>query len=160
MLRLGGVFLGLLIATPAIADDPPGMALYKRCAACHLANGKGVPGAFPPLVDRLEQAAASEAGRAYLVLTVTAGIMGPIDVDGRTYRGIMPAQAGLSDADIAAVLNYAKGLKSAEAEPAGTEPFTAEEVAAIRAAHPGSNPRKVHALRNGVFDAAGTEAQE
>ena len=159
MRRLAAAVLAFMIVMPAAADDP-GMALYKRCAACHLANGKGVPGTFPPLVDRLEQAATSEAGRAYLVLTVTAGVMGPIDVDGRTYRGIMPAQAGLSAADIAAVLNYAKDLKSAGAEPAGTEPFTAEEVAAIRAAHPGLNPRTVHALRDGVFDAAGMETQE
>lgn len=159
MQRLGAAIVAFMIALPAAAGDP-GMATYKRCAACHLPTGKGVPGTFPPLVDRLEQAAMSEAGRAYLVLTVTAGIMGPIEVDGRTYRGIMPAQAGLSDADIAAVLNYAKGLKSAGAEPPGTEPFTAGEVAAIRAAHPGMNPQTVRALRDGVFDAAETGTQQ
>ncbi len=39
-------FAGLAGAGPATAADD-GATIYKRCAACHLANGAGVPGAFP-----------------------------------------------------------------------------------------------------------------
>ncbi|HBK93363.1 MAG TPA: cytochrome C biogenesis protein CcsB, partial [Parvularcula sp.] len=34
---------GMLAATAAAADD--GAAAWRRCAACHLADGKGIPGA-------------------------------------------------------------------------------------------------------------------
>jgi cytochrome c553 len=152
MLRTA-IIAGLLTATVAEAAD--GAEAWKRCAACHLADGEGVPGAFPRLAGRMHDAAASEAGRAYLILTVTAGVMGPIDVDGKTIRGIMPAQAGLSDADVAAVLNHAAALPGPDGKaPASVKPFTAAEVAAVKAAHPGAGPGAVHAARAGVvFDA-------
>ncbi|HBS35401.1 MAG TPA: cytochrome C [Parvularcula sp.] len=141
---------GMLAATAAAADD--GAAAWRRCAACHLADGKGIPGAFPRLAGRLHDAAQSEAGRAYLILVVTAGVMGPIDVDGRTIRGIMPAQAGMTDADVAAALNHASTLPGPDGEaPAPIKPFTAEEVAAVRAAHPGASPNASHAARAGVM---------
>ena len=141
---------GMLAATAAAADD--GAAAWRRCAACHLADGKGIPGAFPRLAGRLHDAAQSEAGRAYLILVVTAGVMGPIDVDGRTIRGIMPAQAGMTDADVAAALNHASTLSGPDGEaPAPIKPFTAEEVAAVRAAHPGASPNASHAARAGVM---------
>jgi cytochrome c553 len=140
------IIAGLLTATNAAADD--GAAAWKRCAACHLADGKGVPGAFPRLAGRLHDAAQSEAGRAYLILTVTAGVMGPIEVDGKTIRGIMPAQAGLTDADVAAVLNHASALPGPDGKtPAPVKPFTPNEVASVRAAHPGASPNAVHAAR-------------
>lgn len=144
----------LMTMTAAHADD--GAAAWKRCAACHLADGKGVPGAFPRLAGRLHDAAASEAGRAYLILTVTAGVMGPIDVDGKTIRGFMPAQAGLTDADVAAVLNHAAALPGPDGMArAAAKAFSAEEVAAIKAAHPAANPNAVHAARAGVAFEAG-----
>jgi cytochrome c553 len=143
------IIAGIMAATNAAADD--GAAAWKRCAACHRADGKGVPGAFPRLAGRLHDAAQSDAGRAYLILTVTAGVMGPIDVDGKTIRGIMPAQAGLTDADVAAVLNHASALPGPDGKTAEPiKPFTAEEVAAVKAAHSGASPNAVHAARAGV----------
>ncbi len=143
------ILAALLASSPAAAND--GAAAWKRCAACHLANGQGIPGAFPRLAGRMHGAAASEAGRAYLVLTVTAGVMGPVDIDGKTIRGIMPAQAGLTDADVAAVLNYAAALPGTDGKTLKPiKAFTAEEVAAVKAAHPGVNPNAVHAARAGV----------
>lgn len=143
----------IILAAPicgAMAEGPSadhGARLYQRCAACHLPNGAGVPGAFPALAGRVNVAAANEAGRDYLVMVVAAGVMGEIYVDGSRLRGVMPAQAGMSDADIAAVLNYAATLKGQAAKA-----FTAEEVAAIRARHQGANPTSVHAIRSGVFE--------
>jgi mono/diheme cytochrome c family protein len=144
----------------AVAQTTPadhGAKIYQRCAACHLPNGQGVPGAFPTLAGRVSQAAARDDGRDYLVMTVVAGVMGAIDVDGKTIRGIMPAQAGLADADIAAVLNHVIVMPDASAVKA--RPFTAEEVAAIKARHQQSTPSSVHTLRSAAFPAAQTDAK-
>lgn len=150
------IIAAALALSPAAAED--GGAAWKRCTACHLADGKGIPGAFPRLAGRLHDAALSDAGRAYLILTVTAGVMGPIEVDGKTIRGIMPAQAGLTDADVAAVLNHASALPGPDGKaPAPVKPFTAEEVASVKAAHPGATPNAVHAARAGVAFEAGAK---
>ncbi|MFZ5608043.1 MAG: c-type cytochrome [Pseudomonadota bacterium] len=138
--------------TPESAGDEKGAALYKRCAACHLANGMGVPGSFPPLAGRLAGAANSAQGRAYLVMVISAGLMGEIDVAGETYRGVMPAQGGLGDEDIAALLNYlVTDFGEADDENA-LNPFTADEVKLIRCAHPHANGQLVRKLRLGVFE--------
>jgi cytochrome c553 len=155
-MRLRAAIAALLLTSPAFAD--PGAEAWKRCAACHLADGKGVPGAFPRLAGRLHEAAATEAGRAYLILTVTAGLMGPVEVDGKTIRGFMPAQAGLTSAEVAAALNYAAALPGPEGRAQKpVKPFTADEVEAVKTAHRGVSANGVHAARAGVrFDAGGT----
>lgn len=144
-----------MMATASASAPDPGATAYKRCAACHLADGAGVPRSFPPLAGRISPMAANEAGREYLILTVALGVSGPLDVDGIAYRGVMPKQAGLSDADIAAVLNYASTLKPKNAAPAAAKmkPFTATEVAAIRAANVKLTPSAVHARRAGALPA-------
>ena len=75
--------------------------------------------------------AASDAGRRYLALVVTRGISGPIKVGGKPYAGVMPAQATLDDASVAAVLNHV-GTEIAKTGPA-FKPFAEAEVAALRA---------------------------
>jgi cytochrome c553 len=146
------VLLAGFVATPSVAAPAGAEKAWARCAACHLASGNGVPGAFPRLAGRIGEAAKSDKGRAYLVLTVSAGLIGPINVDGKTYRGVMPAQAGLTDADIAAVLNYAARLPGPGGEtPPAAKLFTADEVASIKAAHAKVSANAVHAARAGVF---------
>ena len=44
--------------------------IEQRCAACHLSNGAGVPGAFPPLKTDVRKLAGTVAGRRYLALVV------------------------------------------------------------------------------------------
>ena len=61
---------------------------------------------------------------------MTRGLSGPITVDGKAYRGVMPAQAGMTDADVAAVLNHV-GTRIARSGPAFSA-FTTAEVAAAR----------------------------
>jgi mono/diheme cytochrome c family protein len=147
-----------LASVAAHAETPPaaqGAKIYQRCAACHLPNGQGVPGAFPALAGRTAEAAAAEAGRDYLVMTVVAGVMGEIEVDGRKIRGIMPAQAGLADADVAAVLNHTLAMPSPAANAKGPpRQFTAEEVAAIKARFGKATPNSIHAIRSGAFTPA------
>lgn len=81
-----------------------GAAIYASlCAACHQANGAGLPGVFPPLAGS-EWVTGKETTLAALVLN---GVNGPLTVKGKTYNGAMPAfKAQLDDAQIAAVLTH------------------------------------------------------
>lgn len=109
-----------------------GERLYQRCAACHLPNGAGVPGAFPPLGPQLSIFAESAAGRTYLVLVVARGLAGALTVDGMTYNGVMPPQAPpMSESEIAAVLNFV--IRTFAVSPGRSEPppFDRTEVAEI-----------------------------
>ena len=71
------------------------------CIQCHLDNGEGVSGVFPPLaksdylINNIEM---SIRGLKY-------GLSGPIVVNGAQYNGIMQNQ-GLDDVEIADVMNY------------------------------------------------------
>lgn len=81
---------------------------YTRvCGICHLEDGAGVPGAFPPLDQRLSTYAASDAGRNYLVGLLKNGLYGQITVNGTTYNGAMPPLGfQLDTGQMAAMLNY------------------------------------------------------
>ena len=82
-----------------------GAELYPTyCSSCHAADGKGVPGAFPPLAksDYLKQPSKQ------LIQIVLKGQSGEIRVNGQTFNGMMPGQDYLSDEQIADVLNYVK----------------------------------------------------
>jgi len=79
-----------------------GKNIYQQnCAACHQTDGKGIPGAFPPV-----------AGSDYFnadwkrtIDIVKNGKTGPITVNGSVFNGVMPS-LGLSDEDSANVLTY------------------------------------------------------
>lgn len=85
------------------AKEHPGKAAYtKYCLVCHQASGSGVPGMFPPVGK------GSWAGRdpKELVLIITKGLSGKIEVNGQVYKSAMPPQAQLTDKEIADVLTY------------------------------------------------------
>lgn len=132
MLRHGLLALPLvaLVAAAPAQSAPDGAKIYQRCAACHLATGKGVPGAFPPLQSDVRALAGKPEGRRYLVLAVTRGLAGPLTVEGKTYRGMMPAQSGLDDESVAAVLTHVTGTIAGGGN--AVKPFTAAEVKAAR----------------------------
>lgn len=139
-----------LAAASAAAPAPSGATLYARCAACHTATGKGIPGAYPPLGIDFRKLAAKPAGRRYLVLAVTRGLNGPITVEGKPYRSVMPAQAGMDDAAVAAVLNHV-GTAIAKTGPA-FRVFTVAEVATARASGAklsGADVAKLHSTVGG-----------
>ncbi len=135
-----------LVATPALAA-PDGAAIFNRCAACHTKTGAGVPGAYPPLNSDFRTLANSPNGRKYLVLAVIKGLNGPITVEGKPFRGMMPAQ-GLDDASAMAVLNHI-GTQVAKAGPA-FRPFTLAEVAKARAEGAALSSAQVAALHAGA----------
>lgn len=149
---LAGAFVlaaGAMLAvprTPAAAQGsaPSGAQVYARCAACHTATGRGVPGTYPPLGADFRAQAATAPGRRYLALAVIRGLMGPLNVEGRTYRGVMPAQGGLNDAAVAAVLNHV-GTTIAKTGPT-FRAFTASEVATARASGAKLTPSDVAKL--------------
>lgn len=110
---------------------------FQRCAACHLATGEGVPGAFPPLKGRVAHIAASPEGRAYLIAVVNAGLMGSITIGGVPYLGVMPAQGPSLDAkSIRDALNYAvQVLDKGNVKP-NWRPFSTDEVQRVIPAKP------------------------
>lgn len=128
-IRAALVFGAVLPAAAVAAPD--GAAIFARCAACHTKTGQGVPGVYPPLNTDFRGLASRASGRRYIVLAVTRGLIGPLTVEGRSFAGVMPAQAGLDDASVAAVLNHV-GSRIARAGPA-FELFSESEVKGIRA---------------------------
>jgi cytochrome c oxidase cbb3-type subunit II len=108
------------------ADLAKGQALFTaNCAACHQANGEGLPGAFPSLKgsDAVNDADPTEQLRAIL-----QGLQGA-RVGGVVYSSPMPPFAGtLSDADIANIVDYERSSWGNHGAP-----VTAAQVAAQRA---------------------------
>jgi len=145
MLRTAAAML--LMALPAAAEAADGPTLYKRCAACHLATGAGVPGAFPSLKTEPATLAAKPDGRRFLVLAVTRGLAGPLVADGKTYRGVMPAQP-MKDDEVAAVLNHVLDA-IATADKTVTR-FSADEVGGIRKGGAALTPRQVAELKAAI----------
>jgi len=95
---------GMAFGGTAIASD--GGALYKaKCAACHGADGQGTAMA-PAFAGNEWVAAASDADVAG---TITAGRQGAQKKYKKFAIG-MPAQKGMADADVAALVAHLKEL--------------------------------------------------
>lgn len=104
---------GAIQTMPETAQEaPPPLTLEEKiergsntytanCAACHMRDGSGVPGAFPPVAasDYLN----ADVERAIKVLA--HGLSGEITVNGETYNNVMP-KLNLSPRKIANVLTY------------------------------------------------------
>lgn len=78
-----------------------GQLVYEDlCMLCHMANGQGVPKAFPPLAnsDYLEDIKAT-------INSIKYGLNGPIVVNGVKYNGVM-APMGLDDQEVTDVTNF------------------------------------------------------
>ena len=78
-----------------------GQDIYNDfCVQCHLEDGKGVKGIYPPLAksDFL-----NDINRT--ISSIKYGLKGPITVNGENYNSIMVSQ-GLDDEEISDVVNY------------------------------------------------------
>src|SRR5690606_12001881 len=81
----------------------PGKKVYDSvCLACHMADGSGVPGMHPPLI----QTDWVNGDKERLIEITLNGMSGKIEVNGETYNSIMPPHSHLSDKQIADVLTY------------------------------------------------------
>jgi len=132
---------------------------FVVCAACHLDDGKGVPGAFPPLRSRSTEMAALEGGREYLITVVSFGLMGTIQAEGQSYFGVMPGHAGSMQASaVAAALNYLVFELNDDARVGNTvKPFSARDVNAVQADTAGGNPMTAGQFRNALLARHGEE---
>lgn len=102
---------------PAKPIDPMvlgGRVFTQNCQACHQATGEGLPGAFPPLAK--SEIALGKEDR--VIRIVLYGLSGPVEVEGKTFNGAMPAWgATLSDEQISAVLTYVRNSWGNKAAP-------------------------------------------
>jgi len=108
------LFAVLPWCAPARADELAGKSQYlKICSACHQADGRGVPDAFPAL-----------AGNAFVQGDARSVAAVPL-----LGRGGMPNfSKRLDDATLAAILSYVRSAWGNTASP-----ITAEQIAALRA---------------------------
>ena len=78
-----------------------GQEIYNDfCVQCHLEDGKGIKGIYPPLAksDFLKDINQT-------IYSIKYGLRGPITVNGENYNSIMVSQ-GLDDEEISDVVNY------------------------------------------------------
>jgi len=96
------------------ASASPGQDYMLYCMGCHGAQAQGIPGKVPPLAHALGHYMRSPAGRDYVLRVPGA------------------ASSVLSDAQLAAVLNWLAAQFNASELAAGVAPFSTEEVASSR----------------------------
>ena len=80
-----------------------GKKVYETsCMNCHMQDGKGLEGVFPPIAqsDFLKKSSNE------IIDVLIKGQSGAIKVNGVTYNGVMPSVEYLSDQEMADVLNY------------------------------------------------------
>jgi len=119
--------MGQLNTTP-VAEAPPkekknkpdaavherGAAIYGlTCIACHGPEGKGVPGAFPPL-DASEWLINDPD---VPIRVVVHGLQGPVKVSGQDFTNVMPPLIDLDDQKVSDVLTYVRQSWSNDATP-------------------------------------------
>lgn len=100
----------------ALAVDG-GKVFSSVCAACHQPDAKGIPGAFPALAGA---DLVNEKDPSKMVDIVLGGY------NGLPQYGPMPSQAHLSDAEIAAVINYVRSNFGNDAPPTDVETVKAQ----------------------------------
>jgi mono/diheme cytochrome c family protein len=103
----------LLLASASSVASPT-QDYVMNCMGCHGATAEGVPGKVPPLAHTLVQFMRSAAGRSYVLRVPGA------------------SNSMLSDAQLAAVLNWIAGNFGRDQLPESAPPFSAQEVGATR----------------------------
>ncbi|GAF03836.1 c-type cytochrome [Saccharicrinis fermentans] len=90
-----------------------GKLVYDRnCKVCHQANRMGVPKIYPPLKNTKRVG----GNKDYLIDVLLNGSNEEIIVEGVKYKGVMASYRGLSDREIAGVINYIRSDSEAASE--------------------------------------------
>jgi len=105
--------VALALALAGAADASPDQDYMLYCMGCHGSEAQGLPGKIPPLAGSLARFMRTSEGRDYVLRVPGA------------------ASSALSDAQLAAVLNWL-AMRYPAAEEPEPAPFTAEEVAHAR----------------------------
>lgn len=112
---LGGISLFLwCLNAQAEGMSSPRLNYILHCQGCHLVDGAGTPGKVPALKNEVGRFLRVPGGREFL-----------IQVPGTS-------QSALSDAEVAAVLNWILENFSKEELPADFMPYTKEEISRYR----------------------------
>jgi mono/diheme cytochrome c family protein len=106
--------LGAVAAVGGTASASPAQDYALHCMGCHGANAQGVPGKVPPLAHSLARFMNNAEGRRYVLRVPGA------------------ANSMLSDARLAAVLNWVVAQFDADDLGSATPQFAEQEVAANR----------------------------
>ena len=123
---------GRTVAVPADAGAlPDGAAVFSQvCSACHQADAKGLPGAFPPLAG---STTVNDKDPVKMIDIVLGGY------DALPGYGQMPPQAeNLTDEQIAAVINHVRSHFGNNAPP--TDAATVKAQRAVIAPETALNP--------------------
>jgi mono/diheme cytochrome c family protein len=112
-MRFKAAIVLIVLAGSAVANPRSDYLLH--CGGCHLPDATGLPPTVPSLVGTLGGIAASPEGRDYLARVPGA------------------SQAPLTDADLAAVLNWILNEYNSDSLPASFKPLSAGEVRHSRA---------------------------
>ena len=91
------------------------------CTVCHMPEGKGMTGAFPPLAK--SDYLMADLDRSIKI--VIEGLSEEIEVNGTKYNGAMQP-SGLDDKDIADVLNYVRNSWGNKGDKMVTEAMVAK----------------------------------
>ena len=95
------ISLNLFTKKPLKESLLDGKEIYNDfCAQCHLEDGKGVKGIYPPLAKSDFLVNVNRT-----ISSIKYGLKGPITVNGEKYNSIMISQ-GLDDEEISDVVNY------------------------------------------------------
>ena len=102
-----------------------GKAVYGTfCLACHQEDGSGVPNVNPPIV----KTSWVLGSKTVLIQQVLKGSANKVEIDGEKFHNTMPAQAQLTDQQIADVLTFVRNSFGNKASI-----VTSAEVKAVRA---------------------------
>ena len=111
-------------ATTAANQGSRGAEIYQQvCVACHMPDGKGVPGMQAPLVG--SQIVAGDPST--LIRVVLKGPAAVLPADRQKYGVVMPPFETYGDADLAAVITYVRATFGSNAST-----VTADQVKARR----------------------------
>ena len=142
-------FLGAI--GPALADNDVGEKTFKeRCVVCHQEDAHGAAGVAPSLAGTLARHVDSAEGKRYLAQILISGMIGSIDTEGHKFSGLMPSfRDALSDAEIAATINYVLATFNGITNASATSPIAPSDVSAAAVTKPA--PSDTRALRQSLL---------
>ena len=114
-----------------------GETVYLACVACHQPDGKGLPGAFPPLAGSERLLGPADIPTRIIL----KGLQGPLRAGAKHYNGMMPGHEDLlTDRQIADVLNYTRTVWGNKATETTTEAVASVRSATMKRTSPWTEP--------------------